>query len=95
MKPFLAVVFILMAGSLAFALPTAPDTCQTQILLNEMITLCILAIIVGILIKTVSIIIKFEIETKTILILVGIAIVILFVYAFIVGGMSPCTPLPS
>lgn len=95
MKPFLAVVFILMAGSLAFALPTAPDTCQTQILLNEMITICILAIIVGIIVKVISLVAKFEIDTKTILVLVGITIVILFVYAFIVGGMSPCTPPPS
>ena len=95
MKIILVAAFMLMAGSLAFALPTAPDTCQTQILLNEIITVSILAIILGILLTAASSVTGFKISMETIMILVGITIVILFVYAFIVGGMSPCTPPPS
>lgn len=94
MKLILAVMFALVAGSLAFALPTAPDTCQTQILLNEIITVSILAIILGIILTAASSVTGFKISMETIMILVGITIVILFVYAFLVGGMTPCTPPP-
>jgi len=93
-KLILAVMFALVAGSLAFALPTAPDTCQTQILLNEIITVSILAIILGIILTAASSVTGFKISMETIMILVGITIVILFVYAFLVGGMTPCTPPP-
>ena len=95
MKLFLAVLFVLVAGSLSFALPTALDTCQTNILLNEIITLCILAIIIGILFKAVVSVVGFEVSNTITVMLIGIAIVIILVYAFFVGGMRPCVPLPS
>jgi len=96
MKIALAAVMLLMAVGGALALPTPPDACQTQILINEVIILLILAIILAILGKVVvSTIGVPDSIIGVVLTLIGLAVGLIIIFGYIVGGMSPCTPLPS